>query len=83
MSAADFYKSIQNIRYRFSQNQKSEYENVHKLLDTYFNSGLSDLNALFTTPERETIKQNVIDVIRQLVTAEMQEQFAEMTIPAS
>ena len=80
MSATGF-NTIEHIRYRFNQHLKPEYENVHKQLDFHFNSGLSDLDALFTTPERETIKQNVIDIIRQQITAEMQELFTKAEHP--
>ena len=71
MSSTGF-NTNEHMQYRFNPHLKPEYDSVHKQLDFHFNNGLSDLDALFTTLERETIKQNVIDIIRHQITAEMQ-----------
>ena len=65
------FGSIAHVRYRFNVHPKAEYKHVNKELDSYFATGLNDIDQLYTDRGRNQLKHNVIDIIREQIVEEI------------
>lgn len=53
------------------------FVDIHDQLDFFFASGIFDIDAMYTTPERTELKPNVIDIIQSKIAEEMQDSLTD------
>ena len=73
--------SIKHIRVKFKQHIKSKYSKAHVKLNNLYSHSLTNIDALFTTPDRKEIDKQYIKTIRMQIIATLCEYFNEYSQP--
>jgi len=77
------YANIKHIRVKFKQHIKRIYSDAHVKLNNIYSHSLTDIDSLFTSPDRTTIDKNYIKTIRTQIIATLSEYFAEAGQPTN